>query len=39
MKLLTFLGPNGPEAGALDVDGLIVPLSRTGTAALATLHR
>ncbi|MBC2667599.1 fumarylacetoacetate hydrolase family protein [Novosphingobium piscinae] len=38
MKLLTFLGPAGPEAGALDPGGLIVPLSRRGHPALASLQ-
>lgn len=38
MKLLTFLGPEGPEAGVLDGEGLIVSLTRTGHPALASLQ-
>lgn len=38
MRLLTFLGPAGPEAGALDAMGQIVPLSRAGLPELASLQ-
>ncbi len=39
MRLLTFLGPSGPEAGALDAQGMIIPLSRSGVPALASLQQ
>jgi hypothetical protein len=39
MRLLTFLGSSGPEAGALDPAGQIVPLSRSGLPALASIRR
>jgi 2-keto-4-pentenoate hydratase/2-oxohepta-3-ene-1,7-dioic acid hydratase in catechol pathway len=38
MRLLTFLGSSGPEAGALDPAGQIVPLSRSGLPALASIQ-
>ena len=37
MRLLTFEGPSGPEAGALDGTGQIVPLSRSGLPELASV--
>lgn len=37
MRLLTFEGANGPEAGALDDTGRIVPLSRSGCPELASM--
>jgi 2-keto-4-pentenoate hydratase/2-oxohepta-3-ene-1,7-dioic acid hydratase in catechol pathway len=38
MRLLTFLGPLGIECGALDGEGAIVPLSRSGHPELATMQ-
>jgi len=37
MRLMTFVGPGGPEAGALDETGQIVPLSRSGWPDLASV--
>jgi len=38
MRLLTFQGPASAEVGALDHDGRVIPLSRTGTPGLASLQ-
>jgi len=38
MRLLTFVGPAGSEAGALAPDGSIVPLSRSGDARLGSVQ-
>jgi 2-keto-4-pentenoate hydratase/2-oxohepta-3-ene-1,7-dioic acid hydratase in catechol pathway len=38
MRLLTFEGPTGAEVGALDPDGRVIPLSRSGHAGLASLQ-
>jgi 2-keto-4-pentenoate hydratase/2-oxohepta-3-ene-1,7-dioic acid hydratase in catechol pathway len=38
MRLLTFEGPSGAEAGALDHDGRVIPLSRSGHPGLASLQ-
>jgi 2-keto-4-pentenoate hydratase/2-oxohepta-3-ene-1,7-dioic acid hydratase in catechol pathway len=38
MRLLTFEGPAGAEVGALDQDGRVIPLSRSGQADLATIQ-
>jgi 2-keto-4-pentenoate hydratase/2-oxohepta-3-ene-1,7-dioic acid hydratase in catechol pathway len=38
MRLLTFEGPTGAEVGALDQDGRVIPLSRSGEPGLASLQ-